>query len=410
MDNSYYEILEVSRGASKDELRKKKIELSRKYHPDKLPDEKKEWGTEMIKKINEAYDILSDDEKRRMYDQFGKDGLNGQMPNGFNPFPGFGGMPFPFAGNMFNQHFNQKRGEQVQIPPIRIQVDITLEDIFMGKEIKQVIQRSGPCTECDSTGYTDKKHHKCSACSGSGQQVEIKRMGHQQLFTQGNCSKCNGTGNLNELSKYCKKCNGKKVLEENYEIVHFMDKGLNKEGGFAIKGNGNYVSVNGKGKRGDIIIVLKILDHPLFKMNKYNLEMTMDLQLVEALCGFTKSIKFLDGNNLFIDISDPINNGDVKVLKEHGLPYAQSTYKCGDLYIKFNVILPTVLVEECKKNIYLALTGQQYNYTTIHNLPEDVQPVMLLNSDSLPESDNNYEEEDEGNGPQGGQHVQCAQQ
>src|SRR5438046_759399 len=146
---SYYEILGVGKTASDEELKKKKRELAIKYHPDRLPEDKKDWGTEMFKKVQEAYDVLSDPKKRKIYDKFGKEGLqNGGMDptmGGFNPEDLFPGI------------FKSKKNNK--IAPIKIRLDVSLENLYLGKEFDYEIERFTLCKNCDNTGFSDKQKH-----------------------------------------------------------------------------------------------------------------------------------------------------------------------------------------------------------------------------------------------------------
>ncbi len=400
MDRCYYEILEVSKNATKDELLKKKRELSRKYHPDKLPHEKKEEGTEMLKQINEAYDILNDDNKRETYDRFGKEGLNGHGPNPFNFDP----------SEMFPQHNHNN----IQIRPIEINITITLEEVFSGKDILETTKRYSPCNDCESTGFEDKKTHNCDKCNGSGKTMEKIQMGHQIFMQQSRCHKCKGTGNFGNNIKKCKKCSGEKVILEKHQIKYKLEKGIMKDNVINISGEGHHAMINGKPKRGDIALIINIKEHSVFKItNKYNLSMDIELTLVESLCGIVKSFKFLDGNTKYIDITSPIRNGDKKMLSECGLPHMNSTYKVGDLHITFVVKFPDIIeTGECKKSIYLALVGNVDDYDKLHDVPDnqnviELQDINMDNHSGNTEDSDDEQHEHQRGGPQG---VQCAQQ
>ena len=392
MEKCYYEILEVSRTATKEELSKKKKELSRKYHPDKLPHDKKEEGTHKIKQINEAYDILVDDNKRAMYDQFGRDGLNGNnFNNHFDPF------------SMFNRQSRQQN--EVQIKPIEIRVNITLEDVFSGKNICETVNRRNPCTDCNSTGFTDKQNHTCNNCNGTGKSFQTIRMGPQIVQMATSCNNCNGTGTSGNASKKCKKCVGEKSMLDKYVLKYKLEKGVIENDFIPIVGEGHHVIINGKPKRGDILLFINIQEHNVFKIsNTYDLVMDMELTLVEALCGTVKSFKFLNGENIFFDITEPIHNGDIKMLREYGLPHMNSTYKVGNLHIKFTVKIPDIIgTEECKKNIYFALTGDTYDYDKLHDVPEDCSVAELQEFNLDDNSSDENQQSNRGN-------VQCAQQ
>lgn len=416
MEKSYYEILGVPKHATQEDLTKAKRELSKKYHPDKLPPNQREHGTKMLQQINEAYDILSDTNKRGIYDRFGKDGLSGHMPQS-HPFAGFGGfdpfghMPFNMGSNMRQQHHPEKRSNIIEFP-----INLTLEEIFNGKHLNNKITRMSPCTDCDITGFADKKNHKCEKCKGNGQCIETVRIGGNMGIKQVViCNKCNGTGSFSEHVKKCKKCNGKKCFQEEYVLDYELEKGIlkgtNRIG--IIPDQGNYDIDSSK--RGDIVLLANIVEHKLFVIkNTYNLEMTMELSLVEALCGTVKKFTFLDGKDTYINITDPINNKDVNIINGYGLPEKFSTYKCGNLYIEFKVVLPHMMTQEHKSKIYSALTGTTYDHNKLHAIPENIHPIEFQHWDSDSDSDNdNLNESDsdegEGEGPHSG-NVQCAQQ
>ena len=414
MEKSYYEILGVAKTATKNELTKAKRELSKKYHPDKLPPNQREYGTKMIQQINEAYDILSDDEKRPIYDRFGKDGLDGHMPQG-HPFSGFGGfggfdpfgqMPFNMGHNMHNMH----NKHQKKTNTIEIIIDLTLEEVFNGKDINNIIKRSSPCTDCNLTGFVDKKHHKCDKCKGSGQCIETVKMGQMIMKQVGICNKCNGTGNFSDHVKKCNKCNGQRIFKEEYTLNYKLEKGIVKgtNRGGLIENEGNYDIDTSK--RGHILIVTQIMEHKVFKIkNTFDLKMKMELTLAEAICGTTKKIKFLDGKDIYIDISYPLNNGDTTVMNGFGLPEKFSTYKSGKLYVEFKVILPDIITDTSVEKIYSALTGETYNYDKLHSVPDGARLVEvhdLCDSDESNSGDSNDNDNDE---PHDG-NVQCAQQ
>jgi DnaJ-class molecular chaperone len=418
MSKTYYDILGVKKSASKDEIVKAKRDLSKKYHPDKLPESQREHGTKMCQQINEAYEVLSDDSKRQIYDTYGKEGLNGQSSSN-NPFPpGFpftNGNPFgnasPFGNGPF-AHMNSNpfvgvnpQQWQSQIKPIELLINITLEELFSGKNIAETVKRINPCDSCESTGSSDKKIYKCATCKGNGQYYQQQMMGPigmQQVLSK--CSKCFGTGKCSP--KKCGNCKGATVTKDDFIINYKLDKGMDDNRCAVLKGEGHYGSKNGQSGRGDIAITLNIMTHSVFKiLRTYHLQMTIELQLVEALCGTVKPFKFLDGKDYYIDISDPINNDDIKILPDMGLPYKNSTYKCGDLYVKFKVIMPNVMSNALLEKLYPALTGLEYNYNTIHNVPDDVQPIELHDVSEY----NEYNEDEQGRHPQEG-NVQCTQQ
>ena len=179
MNREYYNTLNLSKTASDADIRKSYRTLSRKYHPDKNRG-KEEWAGEKFKKVSEAYSVLSDPEKRKIYDQFGKEGLeNGMNMNNAGGFP----FPFPFGGNRHQQ-----------IPTTKLGIKITLEQAFKGGEFTHTFNRKKTCFTCSGHGTKDKKSSDCSNCDGKGIQVKVIRMGSMIQQHQTTCNVCSGSG------------------------------------------------------------------------------------------------------------------------------------------------------------------------------------------------------------------------
>lgn len=412
-NESYYDILEVTKDATAAEIRRKKKQLSLKYHPDKLPQNKREWGEDRIKKINEAFEVLNDPEKRKIYDEFGKEGLKEkpQGPPGFNPADFF---PHMFGG----------RHQQPKIKPLQIYIDMTLEEIYKGKDFTKEITRSSQCNDCESTGFQDKKKHKCSSCNGRGMRVEIRQLGPGMMQqSQSMCFDCYGTGNDKKASNKCKKCNGNGVFDEQHTVHFNIPAGCHKGDHVVIKGEGNTSPENNR--RGDIIIIVNELPHEIFKRGvaykgqivPANILMEMEIELHESLCGFVKHFKHVDGEEIYINHNEFIKDGEIKVMIGKGLPYKGKSYKYGELFIKFKVKYPENLDNDqaLKKKLYELLTGSTYDAKKIHKLPKNITATELNEINDYetlqeihgmhgmheqPEFDN---DQDDGN-------VQCAQQ
>lgn len=404
---SYYNILELGKTASLDDIKRKKRELSVKYHPDKQPDDKKVWGETMIKKVNEACDILSNPEKRKMYDKYGKDGLS--LPAGFGE-PGWSPTDILFP--------HQQRP---QVQQIQIKTNITLEEIFAGKKVTQEIDRFSLCKQCDHTGFTDKQSHICKSCNGKGTKIMLKQLGPgriQQLRME--CDICRGSGSGLNSSNKCKSCNGNKIIRESHTVTFDIDPGVHKNDVIEVKDEGHEIASdthNYDCQRGDVICLLNEVPHAIFKRgvehngrtNPANMGMTMQIELHEALCGFTRQIKYLDGTDIYIDQYDPIRDGDIKVVENKGLPYKGRQYKSGDLFITFKVMFPEHLTATTKSKMYELLTGKKFNAKKIHTFPNDILPAELKNMADYTPSETYYEEDTVHN-QQEQDGVQCATQ
>ena len=415
-EESYYDILEVGQNATLEEIKKKKKDLSLKYHPDKLPEHKREWGTMMIQKINEAFEVLKDPKKRKMYDQFGKEALNGNP--GFSGFGGFGGFDM---NDIFSGVMGKSKGQKIQ--PIKVAINVSLEDLFTGKNLKEEIERFTLCKECDNTGFEDKQKHKCKICKGNCFVIQTIQIGPGMIQQcQRPCAECNGLGNDLKSTNKCKKCDGNSVIKEKYIISIEIKAGMQNKDVIEIKKEGHELpqESNQKYNRGDIYVFIKEIPHEIYKrgvtyegiMNPSNLSMELEITLCEALCGFVKSFKYLDGNSKYLDSYDVIKDGDIRVIKDLGLPHKGTNHKRGDLFVKFQVKYPnkSELTNNKKEKLYELLTDNKFNNSKIHKLPKYINPVIMEDIKHYKHKEYYDDDDDNMDNERGGEHVQCAQQ
>ncbi|KAI8637243.1 DnaJ C terminal domain-containing protein [Parasitella parasitica] len=312
-----------------------------KYHPDKNPDE-----GERFKEISHAYEILSDPESRASYDRFGEDGPGGGA-GGYgmsaddlfaNLFGGGGGgMGFDFGGDDFHRHGmprRPRRGKSTNSP-----LNVTLEDLYLGKKTKLALQKSVICSNCEGKGGKTGATKKCGACKGRGFQVVMRQVGMgmiQQM--QVPCAECDHTG---EIAKdRCKKCKGKKVTGQKKYLEVFIEKGMQDGQKIVMKGEGDQEPGV---EPGDIILVLGQKEHGTFTREGNDLLCHVKISLIEALCGFDKAIvTHLDGRG--IQVKQPaghvIKPGMVKRIPNEGMPTYKRPDARGDLYIVFDVEFP----------------------------------------------------------------------
>ncbi|VVU95158.1 DnaJ C terminal domain [seawater metagenome] len=347
-DTKLYDVLEVKPDASNNEIKKAYRKLAMKWHPDKnkAPD-----AEETFKKISEAYAILSDETKRQTYDNFGMDGVKGDNMN-FDPsdlfeqlFGGMGGGGFPFA-NMFGGggRSRQNRGAE----DIMIKKEVTLEEIYNGKEIEVTYSQISQCKYSNGTGSKSGKSTQCNVCQGRGIQVMMHQIapGMMQQI-QRPCEKCNGTGIYVEESDRCHHCRGKGLMSKEKTITIPLKNGISNGQKIEIEGKGNE-SRDSK-QRSNVVIVIVQKDHPTFKRHGNDLHLKMELRLFQALCGFSKSVEFLDGKKLIISNDDVIEEGDVKCISEKGMSDLRTGIK-GNLLIHFNIVFPKNIRSRLKKN------------------------------------------------------------
>jgi DnaJ homolog subfamily A member 1 len=292
-ETGLYDLLGVKANATPDELKKAYRKLALKCHPDKNPD--KESG-EKFKQISYAYEVLSDEKKRTIYDQGGeqalKEGGVGGEGSFSSPFDIFD-MFFGGGGGGRRGGAREKRGNDVVH-----QLGVSLEDLYNGSTRKLALQKNVICDKCEGRGGKKGAVEKCTTCKGTGTQVIVNSFGpgmYQQIHTK--CRECDGAGEKINPKDLCKTCNGRKIIHERKILEVHIDKGM--EDGQKITFHGEGDQVPGL-EPGDIIIVLDEKEHSLFKRKDMDLYMKMDINLTEALCGFQRTIKTLDNRILVI--------------------------------------------------------------------------------------------------------------
>lgn len=399
MERSYYDVLGVSKNASANEIKKKYYSLAAKYHPDKLPENQKEYGEKMFKEISEAYDVLKDDEKRKMYDQFGKEGLQ----------KGMGGPDVnDFMGGIFSQMFSHQPQRKEYAPPIQIIEQVTLEDVYVGKKINKTFERYDICKSCNATGFEDKQNHKCTTCKGQGKTMQITQIkpGVLQQSVEP-CKACSGTGQDSSSNlKKCVKCIGKRVFLTKHTMEIEIPPGIRNEEVIEIMNEGHEIPDGDKyldkktGKmitRGFLRIIIHEQDHKTFKrgvningvVNHADLLIELNISLAESLCGFTRTVHHLDGKDIFIAYDEIIQDNTLHRINGKGVPIRQKPYIYGDLIVKFNIMYPDKLTEEQKNSIYSILTNnsRKIDYTPP---PNSTQAVLL----EITSYDNNQSDDD----------------
>ncbi len=417
-EKSFYEILNVDKNASTKQIKDSWRKLVLVHHPDKLPEDKKAWGEEMIKEINEAYEVLSDPEKKKIYDQFGKEGLNnkGGMPGGMDIndlFPGMFGMG-PGMG---------RQQQKVKVPPVQVFEDCTLEELYKGKHVTTEVERYTSCVSCDNTGFSDKQPHTCTTCKGRGSVVQVIQIGPGMIQqAQRPCNSCHGSGNDGTgKHKKCDKCNGNKMCTEKHTVSFDIPPGLSDKDVIVIENEGNDFPAEHKTKgreRGKIHVIINEKEHELFKhgfvmrnqRNPANLAIFMKLTLAEALCGFKKEFQFLDGRMMYLEENDVIKDGEIRIVVGEGMPHKNSSYKKGNLVIKYEVEFPSNLTYETKEQLHQLLTGTAL---IEKQMPEEYISLHAQKEEFVNSQDQS-DDEDDGPGSRhghgGGHPAQCAQQ
>jgi DnaJ family protein A protein 2 len=394
----YYELLGVSKTATKEEISKAYKKGALKWHPDRNPPENKEVAEEMFKKIAKANEVLQDDNKREIYDRYGEEGLNGDasggMPANFNPFEMFGNM------------FGGMRPDKQEERPIVHEVKCTLKDSYIGVKKMENVERYVFCTPCEGTGFKDKKVHSCSTCNGKGIQVIIHQIGPGmvQQATR-NCTSCKGSGNESGHVK-CERCDGSKKIKELSKIEIEIKKGTKRNPvPIILKGKGNQ---NGSSTYGDLAVLYTFENDPVYTRKGNDLHRRVDISLRKALLGFKLTLDHIDGKKIVIQSDQVIQPFSVKKISNLGF-LDNSTNTNGDYFIEFNVVFPEKYNSKQLKALDLVLhrdpdDDSHKKIDSLHHYKLEFVPIASNKYyDHLDEDDQTYD-----SGP--AEQVQCAQQ
>ena len=367
-DNEYYDRLKVARGASFEEIKKSYKVLSLKYHPDRNLSNVVE-ATTKFQEISEAYEILSDPTKRKIYDQFGKDGER-QNVNPFNDmfknaFSG-GGIPFgAFAGmqSMFGR-------EQKDDGDTKVKLVVPLSVCYNGSTIKVELPRKSHCPDCDGYGSTDGNDHECSQCGGRGVIIQVSRNGPFMQQRQSPCPGCNGRKFVGEFTP-CGGCSGKKMIDDKFLGSITIPKGARDGEEIILHGKGSHRPRNkAKNERCNIVLVVQSSSYQDGHINRcstdpMNLVTTLKITLSEALCGFSKEIAHLDERIISITCGDICAPGRWLIVMGEGMK--KDTGEAGDLIINLQIEYPAVIRN--KRSLWMALEACEYTkHVTADNI------------------------------------------
>lgn len=347
--SKFYNLLGVEKTATFDEIKKAYRKLALKEHPDRGGDKEK------FQEIQQAYEVLSDKEKRDLYDKYGEDGLKegGAHAGGMEDL--LGGL-FGMGGRRGPQNQGPKKGKPVMHP-----IKLTLEEIYSGKTTKIAVNRERICGTCNGIGGKEGAVTKCDACKGRGMVTRMTMLG-PGMYTQssGPCEECRGQGEVIDEKNKCKTCNGKKVVKEKKVLEAEIDKGT--PNGYQYTFHGEADEFPGT-EPGDVVIVAQEQPHKRFKRKGADLLMEKNITLQEALTGVDFVMTHLDGTKIRIknEPGEVIKPDDLKTVVGKGLPFHKKAYETGNLYIIFKVTFPDKLdVKQVQAlNLCLAPAGKK---------------------------------------------------
>ena len=353
----YYEILEVDKNASAEEIKKAYRKKAIQYHPDKNPDDKA--AEEKFKEAAEAYEVLSNPDKKAKYDRFGHDGLSGM--GGFSGGGGFstsdvfsqfgdilsdilGGS---FGGGGFSSFFGGSNGDRSRYVTkgsnLRVSLKLTLEEVAVETVKKIKVKKFVKCKDCNGTGEKNgNSHQECSICHGSGTKTQVVNSIFGRMQTQVECTSCGGTGKT--IKEKCPTCQGEGIVTDDELIELKIPAGVEDGMQLTMSGKGN--AARRGGINGDLLIIIKVEEHPLFIRQNNDIIYNHYISISDAILGIQTEIPTLNGK-VKIKIDPGTQSGKVLRLKNKGLPNIQY-YGKGDLLVVINVFIPEKISKEEK--------------------------------------------------------------
>ena len=354
----YYEVLGVDKSVTDEELKKAYRKLAKKYHPDANPDNRKE-AEEKFKEVSEAYEVLSDPQKRRMYDQFGHDGPQGfggggpgggyysYTTSGFDGFSDFGDLGDIFSSFFGGSGFGGRSNRQRNSGPrkgrdLQYTLDITFEESFLGVKKEITILRDEECPTCHGEkAKPGTKKTTCKACNGTGTVRQTVSTILGQMQTTKTCPECNGEGV--KIEEKCPECKGKGIIRKTVKIKVTVPAGIDHGQSIVLKGEGES-GVKG-GPRGDLYIVVSVRNHKIFKRQGSHVLCEVPITFTQATLGANLEIPMVDGNKETYQIPEGTQSGTKFVIRGKGFKSVNSSY-CGDFIFTVSVQIPKKLTAE----------------------------------------------------------------
>lgn len=358
----YYEVLEVSKSASSDEIKKAYRKKAIQFHPDKNPGDK--TAEEKFKEAAEAYEVLSDADKKARYDRFGHAGMGGAASGGGHYG---GGMNmddiFDNFGDIFGEAFGfggaRGRGGNTRTvhrgSNIRIKVKLTLEEIAAGVTKKIKVNKYISCDSCKGSGAKNGNYKTCTTCNGAGRVTRVTDTFLGRMQTQQTCPSCGGDGKT--ISEKCTKCQGDGVVRSEEVIEIKIPAGVAEGMQLNVQGKGNAGPRNGH--PGDLLVVIEEQEHDHFVRDGENLYYNLNINIADAALGADVEVPTLTGKAK-IKIAAGTQSGKVLKLRGKGLPSVQG-YQTGDLLVTVYVWTPQNLSKEDKQLLEKLRTTPSFN-------------------------------------------------
>ncbi len=339
----YYEVLGVDKNADADAIKKAYRLLAKKYHPDVNPGKESE---DKFKEINEAYEVLSDPEKKAKYDQFGHAAFDPTMgAGGAGGFSGFSG-DFGDIGDIFGSFFGggfgggaQRRGGPVRGDDLGVRITISFEEAAFGVKKDITYNRIERCPDCSGSGAAKgSKPETCTECHGTGQKRVTQRMMGMAFQSTVTCDSCRGTGKI--IKDPCTNCRGTGYVKVSKKVNISIPAGIDDGNKIIQEGFGND-GRNG-GPAGDLIIAISVKKHSIFNRDGNNIFCEVPVSVTEAILGAEIQVPTLEGNEKYT-IPEGTQPGTNFTIKSKGIPYVNTPGRRGDLVFTVNVEIPRSL-------------------------------------------------------------------
>jgi len=354
----YYEVLGIDKNASEDEIKRAFRRMAKKYHPDANPDNKQE-AEEKFKEINEAYEVLSDPQKKQMYDTYGFSGPQGysgqgggyySYGQGFDGFSGFGADfdGFGDLGDIFSSFFGGGGSSRrtstgpAKGADIRTSINISFEESYLGVEKEIALYRNEECPTCGGTGAKKgTKPEKCSVCGGKGKITQMAQTPFGNVSTQRTCTACKGTGKI--IKEPCIDCKGKGIRSKQVKIKVKIPEGIDEGQTIVLKGEGE-VGKNG-GPKGDLYIVIHVKKHSIFSRRGDHVLCEIPITFTGATLGTEIEVPMVDGRVEKYKIPEGTQPGTKFTIKGAGFKSVNGNWR-GDYVFTVNVQVPKKLTHE----------------------------------------------------------------
>ena len=354
----YYEVLGVSKDASADDIKKAYRKMAMKYHPDRNPGDKE--AEEKFKEVGEAYEVLSDADKKARYDQYGFAGVDPNFGAGAGGYggAGFGGFgDFSDLGDIFGDFFGggRSRGSQQNAPRrgenVMSRLELTFEEAAFGCEKEVATPRIENCPNCNGTGSADGVIETCSQCRGTGQVRTVQNFMGMQMQSTTTCPACNGRGKI--IKTPCSTCKGKGKVRRTNRVKVKIPAGVDAGQSVRVRGEGG-VGSNG-GPNGDLLVEIYIKRHPIFTRQDTDVLCEVPISFTQAALGATIQVPTLDGM-VDYEIPEGTQTGREFILREKGIPEVGNSRRRGNERFTVVVETPTRLTKE-QKDLLRQLDG-----------------------------------------------------